>query len=132
MTTQPPRQHRRLPVWASFLLMFLAILAVSRIIRGGPPPADPQPVAEQKDTGPTPLQVELMAKRNLAAKMRDEESVRYQGAYVPAGAAYLCGSVNAANGFGGMTGYRRFIAGASSSMPVAIEGEGMGKAVLTP
>lgn len=42
---------------------------------------------------------------------------------VPIGKYFACGEVNSRNGFGGMTGFKPFVAGASTSMPVVIQGE---------
>lgn len=81
--------------------------------------------AEKEREGPSPADVQIQAERNLKEKLRDPDSADIRNARVPAGAAYLCGEVNATNGFGGKTGYRRFIAGALSTMPVAMEGDNM-------
>ncbi|QIK95910.1 hypothetical protein G7076_05000 [Sphingomonas sp. HDW15A] len=64
-----------------------------------------------------------MAEEKLKEALKDPESADLRNVRVPGGASYACGEVNSRNGFGGMTGYKRFIAGAGSGMPTAIEGE---------
>lgn len=72
---------------------------------------------------PDKLKVMTLARRRLNASLRDPDSADIRNTFVPAGKGYMCGEVNATNGFGGKTGYRRFIAGAVSDMPLVIEGD---------
>ncbi len=109
------------PLLAVILGILLALAAIGSIIKRVSPPA--KPVAVATPTGPNSFQVEVMARGNLGAALKDRDSMDVRDAMVPNGAGYLCGMVNSRNGFGGMTGYKRFIAGASPSMPVVIEGE---------
>lgn len=81
---------------------------------------------------PTPLAVETLAVRKLKAGLKDPDSATTRNIFVPKGKGYACGEVNSKNGFGGMTGFKRFIAGAAAEMPVAIEGETMTPAEFGP
>jgi len=81
--------------------------------------------AAPKPSGPSAYKVEIMALQRLKDSLKDPDSMTTRNISVPVGAGYLCGEVNSRNGFGGMTGYKRFIAGAASTMPVAIDGETM-------
>ena len=62
-----------------------------------------------------------LAERRLRDSLRDPSSADLRNTRVPRGAGYLCGEVNAANAVGGRRGFQRFIAGAHSEMPVALE-----------
>ncbi len=58
---------------------------------------------------PSILQFENTVRQTL----RDPDSAKFRDSYVypqPDGSFVACGSVNAKNGYGGYTGYRRFIA----------------------
>lgn len=81
----------------------------------------PPPSSETK--APSRIHVQIMAERNLKEALKDPDSAKLRNVKVPTGAAYVCGEVNSRNAFGGMTGYKRFIAGAASTMPAAVEGE---------
>lgn len=69
--------------------------------------------------------VEVQAERNLEKALRDPGSKQIRGEYVSTieGSPLLCGEVNSRNGFGGMTGFKRFVASPLETAPVAIEGE---------
>lgn len=62
-----------------------------------------------------------MAETRVRDALRDPSGAEFRNKHVPAGKGYLCGEVNGSNGFGGRAGFQRFIAGASSKMPVALE-----------
>ncbi len=91
-----------------------------------PPVSASAPSSEPAQSkGPSKLAVMTLAERKVRAAMRDPEAADIRNTYIPQGAGYMCGEVNGTNGFGGKTGYRRFIAGAAAAMPVAIEVENM-------
>jgi hypothetical protein len=111
---------------AGFLLFLGAIVAVIVFISRAVSPEAPkapvkQEVAKPSPQGPSEFAVKTMARRRIEAALRDPSSAEYRNEAVPPGAGYLCGEVNSANGLGGKTGFQRFVAGASSQMPVAIE-----------
>ncbi|MCP5390974.1 MAG: hypothetical protein H6920_05040 [Sphingomonadaceae bacterium] len=58
----------------------------------------------------------------IKARLRDPSSAEFSGVYVSrkAGAPAICGTVNSRNGFAGMSGPTRFIAGGAT----AIDGDG--------
>lgn len=64
-------------------------------------------------------QMQINAERLVRANLRDPDSAKFRNQNAD------CGEVNAKNGFGGFTGYRRYIA--SSKDLVLIEGEGFTK-----
>lgn len=76
---------------------------------------------------PASYKVEILAMKRLKGLMRDPESMETRNVRVPSGAAFLCGEVNAANAFGGKTGFKRFLVGGASEMPAVIEGDGQMK-----
>ncbi|WP_313326227.1 hypothetical protein [Sphingobium yanoikuyae] len=103
----------------------LVALIILGSLTGGNPSQQEKVVdaPAQKDEGPSPFKVEALAMRKLKDSVRDPESMTTRKTFVPEGRGYLCGEINSRNGFGGMTGFRGFIAGATSDMPVAIQGE---------
>lgn len=72
---------------------------------------------------PDPALVRVRAEAQLRQALRDPESMTTRNVRVPAGRYYACGEVNSRNAFGGMTGFKRFIAGPLASTPTAVEGE---------
>ncbi|OHT19904.1 hypothetical protein BHE75_01897 [Sphingomonas haloaromaticamans] len=116
------------PTWKVLLLIFGVLIAYSVIKSrfeqpAAEPDVKPKPVAsdERDREVSNEAKVRLLAERQLKASLRDPGSMETRNTRVPPGAAFLCGEVNARNGFGGKTGYHRFIAGALSGMPVAID-----------
>lgn len=83
------------------------------------------PPRASSPAGLDPFMVQTMAQRKVKEVLKDPDSADFRDLRVPRGAAYLCGEVNSRNSFGGFNGHRRFMAGAASTMPVAIEGENM-------
>lgn len=74
-----------------------------------------QSIADQTMTDSVKFaKVILMGRREIAGLLVDPESARYRDVYLVSmpgtGGVLFCGSVNAKNGLGGYTGYRRFIA----------------------
>ena len=69
--------------------------------------------------------VKIAALNRLRNGLKDPDSMQTRSTRVPSGKAYLCGEVNSKNGFGGMTGFKGFIAGPVDSVPLAIQGETM-------
>lgn len=66
-----------------------------------------------------PSESEMLARYQVAAKeklkdsLRDPDSAKYEGVKahrVAAGGFVFCGRINAKNGFGGFTGFERFVA----------------------
>lgn len=53
----------------------------------------------------------VIARKAVEAKLRDPESAQYRNEHLGSfkGVPVICGEVNAKNGFGGMSGYERFI-----------------------
>ena len=75
------------------------------------------PPSSQSDTGVAPTDLDMLTysqtqtKQALEAKLKDPDTAKYRNvaAYHVAGAYAFCGEVNAKNGFGGYTGYERFV-----------------------
>ena len=89
--------------------------------QGVPPPRLIPPRSESEKAGVAMGE----AKATLNAALRDGDSATYRNLFVSrdnGGRLALCGEVNSRNGFGGLTGYKRFIAWQSYSAPI-IEGE---------
>ena len=61
----------------------------------------------------------IVAKESVSALLRDPDSAEYQNVRVSraSGMPVVCGEVNATNGFGGKSGYQRFI----SAGPTVLE-----------
>ena len=59
---------------------------------------------------------------NIKARLRDPSSAEFTGVYVSrkAGVPAICGTVNSRNGFGGMSGPKRFVTGGAT----AVESDG--------
>lgn len=78
-------------------------------------------------TSDTVVGEQVLAKRKLAALLRDPDSAKYRGVhayqdYVQGRMVIsFCGEINAKNGFGGYTGYERFVA----TMVIAVTADGM-------
>jgi len=74
-----------------------------------------QSIADQTITDSTKFaKVVLMGRREIEGLLVDPESARYRDVYLVSmpgtGGVLFCGQVNARNGMGGYTGYRKFIA----------------------
>ncbi|MFA7263900.1 MAG: hypothetical protein WC068_12845 [Caulobacter sp.] len=74
-----------------------------------------QSIADQTMTDSAKFaKVVLMGRREIEGLLVDPESARYRDVYLVSmpgtGGVLFCGHVNAKNGMGGYTGYRRFIA----------------------
>ncbi len=76
------------------------------------------------ETADADVPVVVRAKSYLSQQARDPDSVKFRNlAAVPGG--NVCGEVNAANGFGGMSGFKRFIYYELSTGPgVQLEADG--------
>jgi hypothetical protein len=68
--------------------------------------------------GPSDTRRIVDAEHAIKAKLRDPSSARFDGQRVSrrSGNPVVCGYVNAKNGFGGMSGRTRFIAGGALAM----------------
>lgn len=133
-----PQSVRKQGSNGGFLLYGAGVLFILFVISRGDRDEPPSRVASsiaapsttsasrptRSDGKPDELKVQILALRNLSNLMRDPGSMKTRSLSVPPGSAYLCGEVNGANGFGGMTGFQRFIAGGASSMPTVIERDG--------
>lgn len=75
------------------------------------------------DAKPNDAGYHIAAKQNVAAKLKDPQSAQFQNLIVSSksGASIVCGEVNAKNGFGGYTGFKRFVS-AGPGMATQIEG----------
>jgi len=78
-------------------------------------PSAGESIADQTITDSAKFaKVILMGRREIEGLLVDPESARYKDVYLfsmpGTGGVLFCGSVNARNGLGGYTGYRRFIA----------------------
>lgn len=77
------------------------------------------------DGGPTDAAVWVVAQNGVKSKLRDPSSAEFTELRTirrDGKALGACGKVNSKNGFGGMSGPTRFIAGGNIT---AIEGDGM-------
>lgn len=105
------------------------VLAAIAAFTGGERKEEPVKAASKgvatASSGPSPYAVETMALKKLKYDLKDPDSMQTRNLFVPKDAGYLCGEVNSRNSLGGMTGFKRFVAGAASTMPIAIEGESM-------
>lgn len=80
-----------------------------------PQPEAGQSIADQTMSDSTKFaKVVIMGRRELESLLVDPESARYRDVYLVSmpgtGGVLFCGHVNAKNGMGGYTGYRKFIA----------------------
>ena len=102
---------------------------------GGPEPSPEitetvaEPI-EQGDPANTSLNEQIDAKvageMNIKAMLKDEDSAEFRNEFVSrlnGGNLMLCGEVNSKNGFGALTGYKRFIASPNPNAPSIIDGE---------
>ncbi len=66
---------------------------------------------------------QIIARQNVEGKLKDPQSAQFQNMTVSgkAGASVVCGEVNAKNGFGGYTGFKRFVS-AGPGLATQIEG----------
>ena len=74
----------------------------------------PNPAQEAaNDESMRVAQYQVAAKEAMKAALKDPESAKYEEVRaVPFSTGYaFCGKVNSKNGFGGYTGYQRFVAG---------------------
>ena len=80
---------------------------------------------QETDTGPSEGAVWVVVQNNTKARLRDPSSAEFSGMHSIEKDGKIigaCGSVNSKNGFGGMSGPKRFIGGGNIN---AIEGDGM-------
>ncbi|MBS7669366.1 hypothetical protein [Croceicoccus gelatinilyticus] len=74
--------------------------------------------------------IERAGLRSLRAGMREPDAMEVRGVHVAArglnGASVLCGEVNGRNGYGGMTGFQRFMVIADVPMTERAGGENFG------
>lgn len=125
--SQPPSSPNGAGKFIGFLVLIILAIAGLRAILGWQekPTAKLVKTAATEPSEPTPHMIETLAMRNLGAALRDPNSIETRDVIVRS--SYVCGEVNSKNGFGGMTGFQPFIAGASKSMPVAISGDNMSR-----
>ena len=62
---------------------------------------------------PPPVDLSYGAKQLVRARLRDPKSAEFRN--VTTHGRVVCGEVNARNGFGGMTGFQRFVAAGDSA-----------------
>lgn len=124
---QPAPQKRGGQTWAIVIGVVVLLLIVSSMSDKKQPSAQSSeaPSASGKNDGPNPFKVEALALKRLKDALKDPDSMKTRNVYIPRGKAYACGEVNSRNSFGGMTGYKGFIAGPVSETPVAVQGENM-------
>ena len=107
-------------------VVFVLILIGSVTGNGGSKPKEAEAVADKPaDSSPDPFRVKAASIGRLRGELKDPDSMKVRNEVVPYGKAYLCGEVNSKNSFGGMTGYKGFIASPSKTVPIAIQGENM-------
>lgn len=107
-------------------VVFVLILIGSVTGNGRGKPKKAEVVTEKTaDSGPDPFRVKAASIGRLKGELKDPDSIMVRNEVVPYGKAYLCGEVNSKNSFGGMTGFKGFIASPSKAVPVAIQGENM-------
>ena len=97
---------------------FLAALVIGAIFMVRSCASGPNGNSPASDVG-----YQIVAKQNVEAKLKDPQSAQFQNLVVSgkAGASIVCGEVNAKNGFGGYTGFKRFVS-AGPGMATQIEG----------
>jgi hypothetical protein len=97
-------------------------------------PATPPTPVDHSDK-PDAFDIRAEAESRLRQSLKDGDSARLRHIIVSKldnGGMVLCGEVYSKNGFGGYTGFKRFIASPVDDAPTLIEGEtstGMGEAV---
>ena len=67
-----------------------------------------KPVTEKEEAAEKQFKHVLLAKRQVSGRLKDAESARW-GEIFSGKKGPVCGSVNAKNGFGGYTGFQRFV-----------------------
>src|SRR4051812_25042313 len=89
----------------------LAGMAVALALAGCSSPDPAQEAANNEST--KVAQYQVAAKDAMKAMLKDPDSAKYEDVRaVPLAGGYaFCGKVNSKNGFGGYTGYQRFVAG---------------------
>ena len=114
----------------SVLALILGLLALAGILSDDEPEAvavsgAATPVdAEQSDGSASPTsQILWIAKsmEGVKARLKDPDSADFRNAhfYSGSGKAVVCGEVNAKNGFGGFTGFERFVASGTDVVVLA-------------
>ncbi|MFK4794670.1 hypothetical protein [Sphingobium sp. ZW T5_29] len=107
------------------VVFFLVIFGSVTGKGGSKKPLDDAAEVKPADNGPDPFRVKAASIGRLKGELKDPDSIKVRNEVVPYGKAYLCGEVNSKNSFGGMTGFKGFIASPSKAVPVAIQGENM-------
>ena len=93
------------------------VIAASKFSSPAPAPlVDPTP--KPSATGVPDWKRFAVAERRVREMLRDPESATFHGERVSSklGTPVVCGTVNAKNGFGGMTGDQRFISGGATAL----------------
>lgn len=110
------------------IIVLIAVVATCSMSSDG---SDGSKPTDKKDAAPSEIEtlsaMQGAAKEAMKASLKDPASAKYQNVFAHPvtknpGAFAFCGEVNAKNGFGGYTGFERFIAGpgiavTESSMP---------------
>lgn len=95
-------------------------LIIAVVTCSGQASDDKAPSKAKQETAPSELEtislLQVAAKDAMKASLKDPDSAKYRNVFAHPvaknpGAYAFCGQVNAKNGFGGYTGYERFIAG---------------------
>lgn len=104
-------------------LVAIGLLVVIAAAAGGDEGTENNTAPAPKPAIPGPVEIEILAKRNLEASLKDAGSAQYRKVRARMQMQAICGEVNAHNGFGGYTGYRRFVASAASDGPLFFEND---------
>jgi len=99
--------------------VIIAVIAIALYMFSSGDKKTDAPVQENAKPDPelTEIRLQRLARGFVESALKDPGSAEYRNQ------RGVCGEVNAKNGFGGFTGYRRFVA--VSDDLVAIEGEGL-------
>ena len=97
-----------------FLYILAGLIAnalIAPLFHSSPLTPAPEPVKEKPakpaSAGPSPIYAQILAKRDVRARLKDPESAEFTN--VTTRGRVVCGFVNSRNGFGGMGGKQRFI-----------------------
>lgn len=101
------------------IVVFLALGAAALIALSSKP-------STSGGGAPSPSDYEVLAMQNVRNSLRDPSSADFRNLAITGRIApgVVCGEVNSKNGFGGYSGFRRFISG-GPGLATQIEGEGM-------
>jgi len=112
----------KLPWWMGKIEFWIGVAVVGLFTYAHytDPPRKPEPRAAKPKEAPAELSDfsrVLTAQREVGRLLKDPESARFGDTYVSrrGGVPVVCGTVNARNSFGGMSGSQRFISNAGMS-----------------